>query len=450
MRAISARELGDIVGGVPRSLAPDVVATGFAWDSRQVRPGDVFLCIRGERVDGHDFAADALAAGAAFALAERELGVPSLLVPNVVGAVARIGMAFRDRFEGRVVGITGSNGKTSTKEFLAAALGVAGPVLKTPGNRNTEIASPLVWTEAEPSMTHAVVEMAMRGFGQIRHLALIARPHIGVVTNIGWSHLEMVGSREGIAKAKGELLEVLPPDGLAVLWHEDPFAPRLMDLSPAPTRTFGFAEGAECRILGVEPDGLEACRIEGVCHGERFSGRVPAAGRHMALNAAAAVLAASYEGVRPQQAMDAISEVKLPPMRMEVRSWRGATLLLDAYNSSPASLAAALEVLLSAPGAQRRLAVVGEMRELGEYEAAAHRDAVEDLRRRRLDGVLLVGEAFQRLEVRPSLQERLQVALGLEEVREFMRRLRPGDVCLIKGSRALELEKALPDEEAQA
>ncbi len=450
MRPISARELGDIVGGVPRSLAPEVVATGFAWDSRQVRPGDVFLCIRGERADGHDFAADAAAAGASFALAEREVGAPCLLVPNVVGAVARIGMAFRDRFRGRVVGVTGSNGKTSTKEFLAAALGVAGPVLKTPGNRNTEIASPLVWTEAEPSMGHAVVEMAMRGFGQIRHLALIARPHIGVVTNIGWSHLEMVGSREGIAKAKGELLEVLPADGLAVVWREDPFASRLIGASPAPTQTFGFSEGAECRILSVEPEGLEACRIEGVCHGERFAGRVPAAGRHMALNAAAAVLVASFEGVRPQRAIEAIAEVVLPPMRMEVRRWRGATLLLDAYNSSPTSLAAALEVLLSAPDARRRLAVVGEMRELGEFEAAAHRGALEDLRRRRLDGVLLVGEAFRRLEIPPEPEDGLQVAEGLEDVREFLHRLGPGDVCLIKGSRALELEKALPQKEADS
>ncbi len=449
MRPVSAREIGDIVGGVPKGLAPDVQATGFAWDSREVRPGDVFLCIRGERVDGHDFAGQAISSGAAFALAEREIEGPCLVVPNVIGAIARIGMAFRDRFRGRVVGVTGSNGKTSTKEFLAAALGVGGPVLKTPGNRNTEIASPLVWTDAEPEMRHAVIEMAMRGFGQIRHLALIAQPHIGVVTNIGWSHLEMVGSREGIAKAKGELLEVLPSDDLAVAWHEDAFLRQLRDLSSAPVQTFGFSEGADCRLLNVVPEGLEACRVEGVCRGVRFEGRVPAAGRHMALNAAAAVLVASYEGIPPQQAMDAISAVRLPPMRMEVRSWRGATLLLDAYNSSPTSLAAALEVLLSAPDAGRRLAVVGEMRELGEYETAAHRDALEDLRRRGLDGVLLVGDAFRRLKPILGPDDRIEFAAGLDDVAEFLHRLAPGDVCLIKGSRALELEKALPEEALQ-
>ncbi|MCX7801074.1 MAG: UDP-N-acetylmuramoyl-tripeptide--D-alanyl-D-alanine ligase [Fimbriimonadales bacterium] len=444
MRPIAARLLGDITGAVPHDLAPDTEATGFAWNSRQVRPGDVFLCIRGERVDGHDFAAQAVGAGAAFALAERPVSVPHLLVPNVVGAVARIGLAFRDRFQGRVVGVTGSNGKTSTKEFLAAALSVRGPVLKTVGNRNTEIASPLVWTEAESDMTHAVIEMAMRGFGQIRQLAMIARPHVGVVTNIGWSHLEMVGSREGIAKAKSELLEVLPEDGIAVLWREDPFQPQLRAASPAPVRTFGFSEGSDCRLLQVEPDGLEACRVQGACFGRRFSGRVPAAGRHMALNAAASVLVAALEGVDPQDAIDAIAAVRLPPMRMEVRQWRGATLLLDAYNSSPTSLSAALEVLQSAPCGGRRWAVVGEMRELGEYSATAHREALQDLRRRNLHGWCLVGEAFAGF--RGELGQEGAFAADASEAREFLRRLQPGDVCLVKGSRALELERALEGE----
>lgn len=446
MKPIPARILGEITGAVPQDVAPDTLAAGFAWDSREIRPGDVFLCIRGERVDGHDFAGEAQASGAAFALAERPVPVPHLLVPNVIGAVARIGMAFRDRFQGRVVGVTGSNGKTSTKEFLAAALGARGPVLKTIGNRNTEIASPLVWTEAEPEMTHAVIEMAMRGFGQIRQLAMIARPHVGVVTNIGWSHLEMVGSREGIARAKSELLEVLPEDGLAVLWREDPYLSQLSAASPAPARTFGCSEGSDCRLLSIRPEGLEACIVEGECLGRRFAGRVPAAGRHMALNAAAAVLVAAFEGVDPQVAIEAIAEVRLPAMRMEVRGWRGATLLLDAYNSSPTSLAAALEVLESAPCQGRRLAVVGEMRELGEFSASAHREVLQDLRGRNLHGWCLVGEAFATL--RHDLDERGEFAPDIGEVRRFLLRLQPGDVCLIKGSRALELERALEGETA--
>lgn len=180
-----------------------IVVTGFATDNREVKPGDAFLAIAGARVDGHDFVEQALAAGASLAVVERPVDGPHIHVDNLVQALARLGASFRDSFSGPVVGITGSAGKTTTKELVASALSPLGEILKTEGNRNTEFTAPLLWPQIEPETAAVVVEMSMRGFGHIAHLAAFSRPTVGIVTNIGHSHLETVGNRDGIARAKG-------------------------------------------------------------------------------------------------------------------------------------------------------------------------------------------------------------------------------------------------------
>lgn len=421
--------------------------TGFAWDSRLVKPGDLFMAIRGENVDGHDFVASALKAGAAASLVEREVEGPHVLVPNLVEALANFGRHYRDQFTGPVIGITGSVGKTLTKEFAAAALQGIGPVLKNPGNHNTEYTAPLMWAELTPDHKAAVTEMAMRGFGQIAHLASIAKPTIGVVTNIGYSHIEMVGSREGIARAKSELLEALPEDGPAILWQGDLFLEVLKRRCRGPVRTFGFSEDADCRIVTIKASGWHTCVIAGTLDGEPFEAQLPAVGQHIALDAAAGLLAAVSAGAPLASAADGLSRAEMPAMRMQIVELEGGTIVMDAYNSSPPSFLSALETLVGMPCQGRKMVVAGEMKELGAYSEEAHRNIGWALANAKLDKVLFYGTPtlFSMEEFLKAGGDAAGMAMAesLNDVAEFLKQIGPGDIVLVKGSRGLELEKAL-------
>jgi len=434
-----SRRLGAAFHGDPNS-----VVTGFATDSGSVQHGDLFLAFKGSRVDGHDFAADALAKGAVAALVSRPIDGPHLLVSDVVEALADMAASYRREFIGPVVAITGSAGKTTTKEFVASALSPLGSILKSQGNRNSEYTSPLVWNDLLPSHKAVVVEMAMRGFGQIRHLASFARPTIGLVTNVGYAHQEMVGSRAGIADAKGELLELLPPDGLAIIWNEDEFRDRLVAKSAAPVKTFGFLDGADSRVTSYRAVDWDASEVSGVTNGCEWNTRLPAIGKHMALNAAAAMLVADTCGVALGEASEALRSVSLPPMRMQVIERKGVRILLDNYNASPPSMIAAIEALSEIPISGKRLAVIGEMRELGSDTEEGHRAVGRSLAASEIDAAILVGEATKFVHAEAiEAKNNLIRASDFEEVRAFLDSALPGDAILIKGSRALELEKAL-------
>ena len=438
---MSVDDLARAMGGTAHGFAPGVAIYGFALDSREARPGTLFVAIGGARVDGQGFVEAAMASGSAGALVTRPVDAPHVLVPRVEDALARLAATFRAGFEGTVLAITGSAGKTTTKEFLAAALVPVGPVLKNAGNRNSEYSVPLVWTELTSAHRVVVVEMAMRGLGQISHLCSFCQPKIGVVTNIGTAHLEQMGSREAVAQAKGELLEALPADGVAIVWNEDDFRQTLIDRAPCPVATFGFSEGSTCRIVHYEALGPTRCVLRGTLEGVRFEAELPTVGRHQALNAAAALMAAHAAGVKVWAAVDALAGVELPEMRMQAILVLGATVMLDAYNASPAGMAAAIETLGDLPTRGRRLAVIGEMKELGEAGPAAHREVGEALNRAGVERALFLGEgaalAMEAFEGDGALAE------TLEDVTAFLSMLAPGDLVLVKGSRALELERAL-------
>jgi len=443
----SAGEFAAWVGGEAIGFGPEARITTFCLDSRHVQPGDLFLAIKGERSDGHDFVPHVLADGAVGTLSERPVAGPHILVPNLVNALAELGGHFRKQFHGPVIAITGSAGKTTTKELVAAALSPLGPVLKTPGNRNSEYTAPLVWAEILPKHRAVVVEMAMRGFGQIAHLAAFSRPTVGLITNIGYAHMEMVGSREGIARAKGELLEALPRDGTAVLWHEDELLENLRPLSPAKSLTFGTDDGADCRVTRYRAVSWTSAHIAGTCDGRSWEAFVPAVGRHIALNAAAAVLTAYVVGVAPAEAAERIKDAVLPPMRMEVVELNGAMILLDTYNASPPSMIAAIETLAELPVAGRRFAVIGEMRELGEYTEQAHRSVGRSLGQSGVDRVLFYGPSTsytaEEAIAAGMRQNAMSIATSIEDVQRFLSEMQPGDAALVKGSRALELERAI-------
>lgn len=432
-------------------FAPEAVISGFATDSREVVEGSLFLAIKGANVDGHEFAEQVTASGACAVLAERPLAVPHILVDNLVDALAKFGSSLRDEFAGVVVGVTGSAGKTTTKEFIAAALSPKGTVLKNRGNRNTEYTSPLIWADQNPGDWAAVVEMGMRGFDQIRHLAKIGRPNIAVITMIGTAHIEMVGSREGIARAKGEILEYVEPEGHAIFWAEDDFLSQLKGMAYSTVSTFGFSPEADCRITGYRAINWKSSLIEGLCDGARWSAELGILGRHHARNAAAGLLAAVRGGVKLDEAAAALSRADLPPMRMEAAELDGITYLIDAYNASPDSTSAALQALAEVPASGRRVAVLGEMKELGDYTERGHRLVGQSLAAAMPDACLLTGgptsfiaEEAMKSGYPESRLTQLE-AVDLEVVRRFLGRLTSGDVALIKGSRALGLETALPE-----
>jgi UDP-N-acetylmuramoyl-tripeptide--D-alanyl-D-alanine ligase len=364
--------------------------------------------------------------------------------------LAEFGRSLRREFRGPVLGITGSTGKTTTKELAAAALSPLGPVLKTRGNRNTEFTSPLAWFEADGSERSAVIEMGMRGFGQIAHLASISEPGIGLITVIGTGHIEMVGSREGICRTKAELFQALPPDGVCLFWAEDDFAGSLREACAGrPALTFGFSPDADLRILGSRTESLPGSRILLDWRGERAEAAIPLVGRHQALNAAAAVLAAVQAGVPFCAAAAALEAVEAPPMRMEMREREGVLYIVDTYNANPDSASASLRALLELP-CRRRLAVLGEMRELGDFSRTGHQMVGRLAAEIGLDRVLFVGEGMgaaweEALRAGlPSERAEMKAEVDLAGIRAWLSEAAEGDAVLIKGSRALGLEGALP------
>ncbi|MCC7230364.1 MAG: UDP-N-acetylmuramoyl-tripeptide--D-alanyl-D-alanine ligase [Fimbriimonadaceae bacterium] len=439
MKPLATDELADIVHGRLVGIPPKspVRVTGFATDQREVKPGDLFIAIEGAKVDGHEFAAKAIANGAAAVLAERPVDGPHLLVERVTEALALFGNHFRDRFSGPVIGITGSAGKTTSKEFLSGAISPLGPILKTQGNRNTEYTAPLLWAELQSDTAAVVVEMAMRGPGQIAHLASFSRPTIGLITNIGWSHLSEVGSRLGIAKAKCELIDALPNRGIAILPADDEFFQVMAGhAGERQIYTFGWSNECDCRLVSAQPLGWESTEITGFFADIPWRAEIQTLGRHIASNVAAAICGAAALGLAPQEAADGLSDVELPPMRMQVLERNGVKVLLDAYNASPASMAGAIETFATLPCEGKRFAILGQMNELGDESARAHRELASLVQSMHLDSVATFGPLWREY----GLQEPVE---SIAELRKLFADLEPGDAILIKGSRSLELEKVL-------
>lgn len=442
-------ELAAFAGAIPHGINLNEVVTGFATDSREVQPGNVFLAIHGAKVDGHDFIPQAMERGASAAWTTRQIDGPCLVAQDLVGSIAKFGSSVRAEFDGPVIGVTGSHGKTTTKEMIAAALSPLGEILKSSGNKNTEFTSPLVWLGLRPDTKAAVIEMGMRGKGQISHLSHIHRPTIGVVTVVGTAHIEMVGSRAGIAQAKGEMLETLPLDGTAILWADDDYLHDLKKMANCKVKTFGFSQDADCHLKGYRVKDWQSSLIRGAVSGASFEVEIPSLGRHQALNVGAAMLAAEAAGVSVKDAALALSQVQPPPMRMEIVQWNGITILLDTYNASPDSMIAALRTLLDGPGSGRRVAILGEMKELGDYAESGHREVGKVLGHMPIDEVFFTGGLTELIEAEAVagglIRSRIKSSpeLDIELVAQFLRSARPGDIVLIKGSRSLGLERAL-------
>ena len=435
---LAKRMKGTLVGS-------DCLVISIVTDNREVSPGSLFVAIKGERIDGHSFVPDAIELGAVGSLVEHTVSGNYILVENVVDALACMAKSFRSEFQGPVIGITGSAGKTTTKEFVASCCASLGPVLKTIGNRNSEFTGPLLWAEMTNQKV-AVTEMGMRGFGQIAHLASFNLPTISIVTNIGFAHLEMVGSREGIAKAKGEILEALPDDGTAILYSEDEYLGNLISIAGEKRiRLFGFGGNADCQVTHYQALSWVQSEISGVLDGRKWKAIMPTVGRHLANNAAAAILAATEVGVSLEDACQGLMNAQLPPMRMEIKEYQGATLVMDNYNSNPPAVLGALQTLEEVPCDGKRISILGTMRELGNETEEAHRSIGRRLSRAKIDQIILFGQDTDFIEMeylkRKGDASKIMRADSLEAIKYGLSSVGKGDTILVKGSRALELER---------
>ncbi|MFF3287519.1 UDP-N-acetylmuramoyl-tripeptide--D-alanyl-D-alanine ligase [Streptomyces sp. NPDC003023] len=456
MIALSLAEIAEIVGGQSHDIPdPATPVTGpVVIDSRAVEPGSLFAAFRGENVDGHDYAEQAVAAGAVAVLATRPLDVPAIVVDDVQNALGRLARFVVERLGTKVVALTGSAGKTSTKDLIAQVLEHKAPTVWTPGSLNNEIGLPLTALRATEQTEHLVLEMGARGIGHIRYLTGLTPPRIGLVLNVGTAHIGEFGGREQIAQAKGEMVESLPKDGVAVLNADDPLVRAMASRTEARVLLFGEADDAAVRAENV--------RLTE--HGQpTFTLHTPTGcsdvtmrlyGEHHVSNALAAAAVAHELDMSVSEIARALSEAgTLSRWRMEVTERPdGVTVVNDAYNANPESMRAALRALAAMGEAARAKggrtwAVLGMMAELGD-DALVEHDAVGRLAVRLNVGKLVAvgGREASWLQLGAYNEgswgeESVHVSDAQAAVDLLRRELRPGDVVLVKASRSVGLER---------
>ncbi len=424
------------------SAAPAGSVGDWSIDSRTLAGEAIYIALPGAVYDGHQFVEQAAANGAVAVLVEKDiaaLAIPCFRVWNTLVALQELARRARLRLTGTVVGVTGSAGKTTTKDTIATLLGGALRVGKNEGNLNNHIGLPLSILRQSPVEQVYVFEMGMNHLGEIRFLASIARPQIAVVTNVGTAHIENLGSREAIALAKRELVESLPADGIAVLNADDAHVARFGEIHPGQTVTYGLEIEADFRVESLTMSEAGA-RFQ---IGETIF-ETPVAGKHSVLNVAAAVAVGSLLGVKPTELAERARLLEPGKMRGEREEHKGVTILNDCYNSNPDAAKAMLAYAAILP-ARRRIAVLGEMLELGDWSAALHREVGERAAELRFDWVVGVkGDASHLTDgAKGAGAEALYFATA-EEAGEALRSLTaPGDLLLFKGSRGTRMELAL-------
>jgi UDP-N-acetylmuramoyl-tripeptide--D-alanyl-D-alanine ligase len=431
-------------------------ALGYGIDSRTIGAGELFFAVRGERLDGHEYVQAALANGAVAAVVSNRWVVPSevdearlLLVADgedcVLRALQQLAHAVRREWGGRVIGVTGSAGKTTTKEAVAQVLSARFKVLKSAGNLNNGFGLPLQLLKLEREHEVAVIEMGMNHAGEIAALAKIAEPDWAVVTNVAPVHLEFFAEGiAGIARAKYELIEALPADGVAVLNFDDPYVASFGRRMGSRAVFYGMGEGASVRAVHVVEVGAEGLVFTVEAGGERVSVQLRMLGRHNVPNALAAIAAGLRSGIGLAECAAAVSDLRAGDKRGQVLEWRGATLINDCYNSNPKALDAMVDALMAMP-AERHIVVAGEMLELGPEGESLHAACGKRMGGRGVGMVVGVRGLANVLvdEARAGGAEAVFVA-SADEAGEWMKaNVRAGDAVLLKASRGVRLERAL-------
>lgn len=476
MKTVSAAQIVQWTRGKYLRGSMLLNVNGVSTDSRSLRSGELFVPLRGHRFDGHDFISEALQRGATAILVEKGRVndvVPSLdessmgeadqviiVVDDTLLALQAIAGGYRDQFDRPVIAITGSTGKTTTKDMTASILREMGPVLKSPENYNNEIGLPLTLLQTEAWHRHTVVEMGMRGSGQIRALTQVARPTVGVITNVGTVHMELLGSQEAIQRAKQELVETMASGSTVVLNGDDPLV-RQMAAVASDKEVFyygrqeispdlqGPVEARYVTARDVTTHGVEGVSFLLCYEGDHIRINLPVPGEYQVSNALAAAAAALAVGASLTQVQAGLAEASLSGMRMELIPWLSEGLVInDAYNANPTSMAGALETAHEIAAGRPLVLVLGDMLELGPVSEAAHLDIGR--RAAELDpaslitvGVLARGIAEGARQTGMGSAAIVQCANHEEAQQAVLRLARPGDVILVKGSRGVALENVV-------
>lgn len=457
MIPLTVGELATAMTGVPHAVDAGTVVTDVTVDSRSVPQGSMYVAIRGERADGHDFAADAVGAGAVVVLGSRPVvdadgaPLPCIVVDEPVSALGLLSRWVRsERLQCAVIGITGSSGKTSTKDLVASVLAGVGPTTSAVGSFNTEVGLPLTILSADEATRFLVLEMGMRGLGHIAYLVDIAQPNVGAVINVGSAHIELLGSREAIAQAKGEIVRGLSPDATAVLNGDDPLVRGMAPTTPAHVVTFG--EGVDCDVRAVDVRFDDQARASFTLVDRATDAALPVTlsltGEHQLSNALAAAAMCLAVGASPAQVADGLSAARpMSRWRMEISEAPGGfTVVNDAYNANPESMRAALKTLAALGRGRRTWAVLGEMRELGDASMEEH-DAIGRLAvRLDISRLVCVGPATRVMHLAASNEgswgeESVHVPDIDAAIQLLDEQVRPGDIVLVKASRSVGLER---------
>ncbi len=439
-----------------KAARADFDFTGVTTDSRAVKPGELFVALKGGNFDGHDYCAKAVELGAAGVVVSHEVqglpaGVAVFMVEDTLLAYQQLAHAYRLKQQGlKVFAITGSNGKTSTKDLLAACLGAKYNVVKTQGNFNNEIGLPKTLLNIQPDTDIAVVEMGMRGLGQIAELCRIAEPDSGLITNVGETHMELLGSMENIGKAKSEIVENLPGDGFAVLNGDNEYVLKAAAKTKAKVVYFGLGENCDYRGTDIVTSGLGTtftCTEKAT--GKTACVRLQLIGEHNVYNALSAIAGAACYGVPMEDSAKALATARLTGSRQEIIYIGDITFINDAYNASPASMEAALKTLAEAKkashGKARTIAVLADMLELGAISEDAHRRVGKWAVENAVDYVLTYGvEAAYISDEVQKLGGTTCHCVDRQAAADKLRQLaEAGDIILLKGSNSMQVGKML-------
>ena len=450
MNSLSLSEIASLSGTRLESGNGETTISRVSTDSRTIKPGDIFVALRGEHFDAHNFLEQVAKAGASGAIVSQDPppGLPQtvaiLRAADTLVAYQNLAANYRKTLPLKVLGITGSNGKTSTKDFAASILGRAFRVTKTEGNFNNHVGLPRTVLEANRDHQFAVWELGMNHPGEIAALARIASPDAGIITNIGIAHIEFMGSREAIAQEKGALAEAVDPDGFVVLNADDAFSRSIAERTRARVILAGIEEGS-IRAIEVQQTtgGCEFTIVEGA---HRCRAQLPVPGLHMVQNAILAVAAGRAFGVSLEECAAGLISAPLAKARLQIREIHGVQFIDDSYNANPDSMKAALRTLMELDADGKRIAVLGRMLELGAESERGHREVGEAAATLGIDHLISIGNDTMALAAEEAGLENSAIAQDASDAAEMLNEIvGPGDLVLIKGSRSSRTELVLDE-----
>lgn len=440
--------LSQIAGAVGSHCDSDAKINEICIDTRAIKPGCLFVAIRGENFDGHDFIEQAYESGAVGVITSREISGHTgvILVPDTRKALLDLARYYRGLFSVFTVGVTGSVGKTSTKEMIYAILSEDGETLKTEGNLNNEIGMPLTVFRLSHTHKNGVFEMGMSNFGEISALTHVCCPNVGVITNIGVSHMETLGSQENILKAKMEITDSMAPDAPLILNMDDPLLKTVNQMTQQPIMYYGIddqqAEVTASNIRIINGTTQFTIRY----YGQSIEAMVPAVGRHNVYNALAGFCVGLVANMKPEDIVRGIRRYQNAAMRQNISVENGVTVITDCYNASPASMHAAMDVLLHTECEGKRWCVFGDMLELGACSEEAHLEIGKEVGRSRIDGFVCIGEHARNMK-RGAAMVGMKQAYYFEDNQKaaafLAKTLVPGDVVIYKASRGMHLEEVI-------